>query len=88
VEFRPVFDDLRKDILHGIISATLIVHVRSAEPNPELQRISFQLDAADVQTLSSELERLKRKVDSLRLLVPRDVSLLNPSKSLEEPNGN
>jgi hypothetical protein len=48
VEFRPVFDETRGKIVNGIIAATLTIEMRSGEPSTEVEKVSVQLDAADI----------------------------------------
>jgi Zn-dependent M32 family carboxypeptidase len=82
VEFRPVFDVDRRQILNGIIAATLTLSMRPTDKTVETKQVSVQLDAADIQKLIAELDRLKTKMRALKNLVSKEVQLLNPTQSL------
>src|SRR5262249_428915 len=84
VDFRPVFDQARSQILNGIIVGSLSVQVRQAKAGGGLNSISFQLDVADIDELIGELNRMKSKIKLLRQMVEEKTQLLNPSLSLKE----
>jgi hypothetical protein len=88
VEFRPVFDEVRERIVNGIVAATMIIETRSTDPEPELDRLVFQLDATDVERLMQELNRLKTKLKVFESWTERHTDLLNPSGSLRVENQN
>jgi hypothetical protein len=90
VEFRPVFDESRTEIVNAIIAATLILKIREYEEASANKTVCFQLDLADIGALISELNRLKGKITALRTYTEKEkraIDLLNPSKSLKETNG-
>jgi hypothetical protein len=87
VEFRPVFDEARKKVLHGIISATLTIEMRANEYPAKLKKVSVQLDAADIDQLQLELTRLKKKISLLKERESADITLLNPSRADSERLG-
>jgi hypothetical protein len=87
VDFRPVYDEARDIIVNGIIAATLIIEAREVEPDQEVQKYAFQVDAADVEQLLEELSRIKKKLKVLKELAERHTQLLNPSRSLKVEDG-
>ena len=84
VEFRPVFNQSREEIVSGLVVATLCIETRT-NPESSLERTSFQVDAKDLDALISELTRLKSKLLALKGFAEGQTTLLNPSHSL--PHG-
>lgn len=84
VEFRPVFDEAREHLVNGIITATLTIEMRSDQSNADLEKVSVQLDATDIEQMLTELDRMKRKLRLLKEFAEtgRNTILLNPSRSL------
>lgn len=83
VEFRPIYDDSRRHVQGGIITATLTLSVLPTDSESKISAFSVQLDAIDIETLTQELKLLNFKLLALRKLVSEQHTvLLNPSKSL------
>jgi hypothetical protein len=83
VEFRPVFDEAREHIVNGIVTATMTIQTRSPESEMEFDYSSFQLDASDVDEITEELNRIKRKLVAIKHFAEPQTQLLNPTKSLQ-----
>lgn len=81
VEFRPIFDEDRSQIINGVVAASLMLQVRNLDS--ELERYSFQLDATDIDQLLDELTRLKSKLSLTQAFSEKGTVLLNPSRSLK-----
>jgi hypothetical protein len=83
VEFRPIFNDARNEIQHGIISASLTLETRDKEALFEKRTFSFQLDSSDIKVLVKELSRLQQKIGKLvEFAGGQNIPLLNPSQSI------
>jgi len=82
VEFRPIFDEARSQIVNGIVAASLSFQTRGVDSEQTLQTFAFQVDMADLEQMIEELGRVKSKIGTLRELAEKSVVLVNPTKSL------
>ena len=83
VDFRPIYEEKREQIINGIIAATMSISVRDVDGELLTNTYSFQLDAKDIDDMLEELSRLKTKLKALKNLAEGQVKLLNPSRSLK-----
>jgi hypothetical protein len=86
VEYRPVFDEERRTIVNGLVTASFTLQIRDAESGTDIETVSFQLDASDIQQMLSELKQLERKIQCLVTFASPHCELLNPTRSLQIQN--